>query len=150
MCVHVLCFFMFFVWDYAFVSCNIVFICDMFEIGHGMHHVTPTDSFRLVFPPAISVPLAFVVRWIVYNLLFPYGMSAAFWGGFLFGYASYESIHYLSHHCTEDKHPWVKFLLGNYLKNRNKYHSQHHYCKDKSDKLFGVTSQVWDVVFGTF
>ena len=56
------------------------------------------------------------------------------------GYALYESIHYLAHHCP----------VGNYLQQRFIHHSQHHFNPKKQDKLYGVSTQIWDVVFGTY
>merc|ERR1712228_517196 len=31
-------------------------------VGHGLHHLTPADKYRLVFPPAISFPLGLAMR----------------------------------------------------------------------------------------
>jgi len=110
----------------------------MHFLGHGLHHITPTDQWRLVFPPAISFPLGVMFRSFFY-LVFPAGYSALLYAGFLIGYVSYESMHFFSHHM-----PW-----GWYLKARSQYHAQHHFNKSKKGKLYGVSSQLWDHVFGT-
>lgn len=108
-------------------------------VGHGMHHLTPTDEYRLVFPPAVSFSLGIVMRSLFY-LIFPFAVRSAMFGGFTLGYACYESVHYLAHHCP----------VGQYLQERFKHHSAHHFNPRKQDKLFGVSTQIWDVAFGTY
>ena len=108
-------------------------------VGHGMHHLTPSDEYRLVFPPAISFPLAILVRIVFYSLLFPFGIRSGVYAGFTFGYACYETIHYLSHHCP----------MGSFLQERFRHHNAHHFDPAKQDKLFGVTTSLWDHAFGT-
>ena len=105
-----------------------------------MHHLTPTDKYRLVFPPAVSLPLGLLFRIIFYYILFPFGIRSAIFGGFTCGYAGYESIHYLAHHCP----------YGTFLYRRFKNHSAHHFNPKKQDKLFGVSTQIWDIAFGTY
>jgi len=108
-------------------------------IGHGMHHLTPADKYRLVFPPAVSSLLGLAMRGLFYGVLFPVGVRSALFGGFVVGYACYESIHYLAHHCP----------LGSYLQERFRMHSAHHFNPRKVDKLYGVSTPMWDHVFGT-
>ena len=108
--------------------------------GHGLHHLTPADDLRLVFPPAVSMPLGFIMHSLFTKILFSTGIANAIYGGFVLGYACYESTHFLSHHCP----------VGNYLQARFRYHSAHHFNPSKKDALYGVTSQIWDVVFNTF
>merc|ERR1719153_352140 len=52
-------------------------------IGHGMHHLTPADKYRLVFPPAVSFALGLAMRALFYGALFPVGARSALFGGFL-------------------------------------------------------------------
>merc|ERR1712129_125337 len=108
-------------------------------IGHGMHHLTPADKYRLVFPPAVSSLLGLAMRGLFYGVLFPVWVRSALFGGFVVGYACYESIHYLAHHCP----------LGSYLQERFRMHSAHHFNPRKVDKLYGVSTPMWDHVFGT-
>jgi len=107
-------------------------------LSHGLHHITPADEFRLVFPPVISIPLASAFRSLFYNL-FIAGFGSSFFGGFILGYAMYESTHYFTHHMP----------TGSWLKNRFFYHSKHHFDPAKQGKIFGVSSQLWDFVFDT-
>jgi sterol desaturase/sphingolipid hydroxylase (fatty acid hydroxylase superfamily) len=105
-------------------------------LAHGVHHDYPRDSTRLVMPPAVSMPLA-VVFWATFTLLagaFADGLFA----GFTLGYVAYDTIHFATHHWS------MRGRIGGALK---RYHSLHHY--DDDDRGFGVSSPLWDVVFGT-
>jgi len=106
-------------------------------IIHGIHHLIPMDPDRLVFPP--------VLGGIVYSILFPL-ITNIFLGnlgrvvgvGFIIGYMCYDMTHIYIHHCT----PFVE-----HLKEMKRYHNKHHYVD--GNKGFGITSKVWDKVFGT-
>ncbi len=36
--------------------------CFMHFLFHGVHHLLPMDRYRLVFPPALGIPLFYAVR----------------------------------------------------------------------------------------
>src|SRR6266542_764271 len=61
-------------------------------IIHGVHHDYPNDARRLVMPPSISVPLAFLF-YGVFLLIFARFASSAF-AGLVFGYICYDMLHY--------------------------------------------------------
>src|SRR6201993_44483 len=63
---------------------------------HGVHHDYPNDARRLVMPPSISVPLAFLF-YGMFLLIFARFASSAF-AGFVFGYVCYDMLHYATHH----------------------------------------------------
>lgn len=106
-------------------------------ILHGYHHEFPNDPMRLVLPPIGIWPVAVVVG-VVYWLAFgPY-----FWpiyGGTALGYILYDWLHYYTHHFNPKGGP------GKWLK---RYHMLHHF--DSPHHRFGITSPLWDLVFGTF
>jgi sterol desaturase/sphingolipid hydroxylase (fatty acid hydroxylase superfamily) len=93
-------------------------------------------------PPILSIPLS----------LFFYGLfsvtvgmvlglprlSGPSFAGFLTGYLAYDMLHYAEHHLSM-RWAFLKFL--------KRYHLRHHY--KNPDHGFGVSSPVWDVVFGT-
>jgi sterol desaturase/sphingolipid hydroxylase (fatty acid hydroxylase superfamily) len=108
-----------------------------FWLLHGVHHDWPNDKLRLVFPPAISIPLAFLFWWI-YTTTFGEAYRYAAFAGIATGYLSYDMIHYYVHHFAP-KDPVFKFL--------RRYHLAHHF-KDHHHG-FGVSSPIWDYVFGT-
>ncbi len=103
---------------------------------HGVHHEYPKDKTRLAMPPIVSV---FVVSLLFF--LFHFVLGAAAFGvlaGFVFGYAMYLFVHYAIHAYAPPK---------NFLKVWWHHHAQHHYRQDEI--AFGVSSTIWDHVFGT-
>lgn len=110
---------------------------------HGIHHAQPQCKTRLVMPPVVSIPMGLIfygLFYLVLGLLFqaPYLIPPAF-AATLTGYLLYDLTHYATHHFRMRK-GYFRFL--------KRYHMAHHY---KSwDKRFGVTSPLWDMVFGTY
>jgi len=105
-------------------------------IMHGNHHHYPRDRERLFMPPLPSIILASSIFGIQYLLL---GATAfVFFPGFILGYLLYASMHYAIH-AWNPPFKWMKPLWRN--------HHLHHY-KDEH-KGFGVSSTIWDHVFGT-
>jgi dihydroceramide fatty acyl 2-hydroxylase len=105
---------------------------------HGVHHDYPNDSTRLVMPPSVSLPLAALFYGLFYAVLGPVAMKP-FIAGFLFGYILYDEIHYATHHAP------IKSGVFQKVKH---HHVLHHY-KDP-ERGFGVSSPLWDHVFGTY
>lgn len=108
---------------------------------HGVHHYQPRIKTRLVMPPAVSVPLA-ALFYLLYRLVFgalalPHWTAAVF-SGFIIGYLLYDLTHYATHHWP------LPFAYYKFLK---RYHMNHHYKTPNA--RFGVTSPLWDMVFGT-
>jgi len=106
-------------------------------ILHGNHHEFPRDKQRLFMPPVPSLILACLIFSLQYLILGNYAF--AFFPGFLLGYLIYGSMHYAIHAWK----PPFKFMKPLW---RN--HHLHHY-KDEH-KGFGVSTSLWDRVFGTF
>ena len=102
---------------------------------HGVHHEYPRDRERLFMPPVPSLIIACLVFSIVHTAIGWYSM--AFFPGFLLGYLAYGSMHFAIHAFTPPK----------YLKALWRNHHLHHY--KTPDKGFGVSSVIWDVIFGT-
>ncbi|MEA5079878.1 MAG: sterol desaturase family protein [Anaerolineaceae bacterium] len=109
---------------------------------HGIHHAQPQIKTRLVMPPIVSIPLALVFYGLfslVLGLLFkmPQWIGPTF-AGFIVGYLAYDLTHYATHHFP------MRSGAAKFLK---RYHMLHHY--KTPDKRFGVSSPLWDYVFGT-
>lgn len=107
-------------------------------LHHGYHHIYPSDEGRLVLPPLVTIPFALVVAG-VYALLLPLGLAAPAFAGTATGYVAYDSIHWWLHHGR------AKSQAGRWLK---RYHLLHHHHHDEG--RFGVSSPLWDFVFGTY
>ena len=103
---------------------------------HGLHHEFPKDKGRLAMPPLLIIPIAFMFLYIFWLMIGD--LSYAFTPGFLIGYAGYLCVHYIVHAFPPPKN-FFKTLWIN--------HGIHHY-KDP-DVAFGVSSPLWDHVFGS-
>ncbi|KEH37077.1 fatty acid 2-hydroxylase-like protein [Medicago truncatula] len=104
---------------------------------HGCHHKHPMDGLRLVFPPTATAILLFPF-WNAVKLFSTPSTTPALFGGGLLGYVIYDCTHYYLHHGQpKTEHP----------RNLKKYHLNHHFRIQ--DKGFGITSSLWDKVFGT-
>lgn len=105
-------------------------------ILHGNHHEYPRDRERLFMPPAPSFIIACIVFALQYlalgNIVF------MFYPGFLLGYLMYGTMHFAIH-AWNPPFKWMKPLWRN--------HHLHHY--KEQEKGFGVSTTIWDRVFGT-
>jgi sterol desaturase/sphingolipid hydroxylase (fatty acid hydroxylase superfamily) len=103
---------------------------------HGLHHEYPKDKDRLAMPPIMSLLLAGVFYLIFSSLI---GTKVfGFLPGFITGYCAYIFVHFIVHAYNPPKNVFKGLWLN---------HSIHHY-KDNT-QIFGVSSQLWDYVFGT-
>ncbi len=106
---------------------------------HGYHHEFPKDKLRLVAPPLMSWTLA------VPTLIgFHYAFGELKWvvfAGTTAGYVAYDWIHYYTHHFRPGN------PVGKWLKS---YHLLHHFDEHHGRKRYGVSSPLWDLVFGTY
>lgn len=103
---------------------------------HGVHHEFPKDKDRLAMPPLLSITISTILLLLFKVLMGDFVF--AFLPGFLVGYALYLSVHYMVHAYAPPKN-FFKALWVN--------HSVHHY-KD-GEVVFGVSSPLWDYVYGT-
>lgn len=104
---------------------------------HGVHHEFPKDKDRLAMPVPASLLLSAFFFTLFYLLM---GTKVfGFLPGMMTGYCTYLFVHYIVHAYQPPKnifkHLWIN-------------HSMHHY-KDSS-QIFGVSSPLWDYVFGTY
>ncbi len=104
--------------------------------AHGIHHDYPKDKQRLAMPPWLSALVATILLLIFELILSQYAFS--FLAGFLVGYALYLLVHYSTH---------IFKMPDNFMKALWINHMRHHYSKDEI--LFGVSSPLWDYIFGT-
>ncbi len=106
---------------------------------HGVHHDWPRDRFRLVMPPAASIAV-----YLAFLSLFAILWKSRVWAfhaGFTAGYMAYDLLHYAIHHGNL-KSPWMKAL--------RRHHLIHHSPRRGRACKFGVSSTLWDHVFGTY
>ena len=99
---------------------------------HNEHHVDP----RAVFAMRAYIPTAIVL--LVLSIIFGTAPGMIFLFGIVAGFAAYELVHYRIHFATPS------CALEERLRAR---HLAHHV--KEPDAIFGVTTRIWDVVFGT-
>lgn len=105
-------------------------------IMHGNHHHFPRDKQRLFMPPVPSLILSSLIFSVQYLIMGK--VAFMFFPGFILGYLMYGSMHYAIHAWN----PPFRFMKPLW---RN--HHLHHY-KDEH-RGFGVSTTIWDRVFGT-
>jgi sterol desaturase/sphingolipid hydroxylase (fatty acid hydroxylase superfamily) len=103
---------------------------------HGVHHEFPKDKDRLAMPPVLSITVATILLLVFRLILGDFVFS--FLPGFLVGYAGYLSVHYMVH-AFQPPNNIFKVLWVN--------HGVHHY--KNGDGVYGVSSPLWDYIYGT-
>ena len=103
---------------------------------HGNHHEYPRDKERLFMPPIPSLIIASIIFFAMFFVLGNYVF--VFFPGFMLGYLMYGTMHYAIH-AWNPPMKWMKPLWRN--------HHLHHYKNEEQG--FGVSSTLWDHVFGT-
>lgn len=109
---------------------------------HLEHHHEPSRPNRVAAPPLLSLPY-YLVLTAVYSLLsaalgLGWGIGLIAGSGLGFGFIAYEGIHAMTHLVQVKRGPF------GYLK---RYHLIHHFKNPNGS--FGVSSPLWDIVFGT-
>jgi 4-hydroxysphinganine ceramide fatty acyl 2-hydroxylase len=103
---------------------------------HGVHHDYPTDKDLLAMPIPLAILLSAIFFGIFWVIMGP--SAFFFWPGFFIGYAGYLYVHYIVHTRKPPQNSF-KILWS--------HHHLHHHVYD--DKAYGVSSPLWDVIFGT-
>lgn len=104
---------------------------------HGYHHEFANDRLRLVAPPVMSWPVGAILAGLFYLAFGRFWWPAV--AGMMTGYVAYDWIHYYSHHARPTT------AVGKWIRH---YHLRHHY--EDHNSRFGVSSPLWDFVFGTY
>jgi len=104
---------------------------------HGNHHDDPFDPLRGVMPIAPAI-IYVLILYGLFSLIVPAQFLQVFFAGFLIGYLCYDGIHYFTHHGKP------KSKIGKYLRRVHLVHHVH------EDSMFGISSPLWDFVFGTY
>lgn len=102
---------------------------------HGIHHEYPRDKERLIMPPIPGL-LIVGMLYLGYGLILG-DLVYVFMPGFMLGYLLYTYVHFSVH----------KDHVPSFLKTQYRHHALHHY--KYPEKAFGVSTTIWDRVFGT-
>jgi sterol desaturase/sphingolipid hydroxylase (fatty acid hydroxylase superfamily) len=105
-------------------------------LTHGVHHAYPDDARRWVLPLVVTIPVGAAIFGAGALVL---GVASVPWfAGFMHGYLMYDTIHFAVHRGP------LPTPVGRFLR---RYHFQHHYAT--TDRRFGVSSPLWDIIFRT-
>jgi len=99
---------------------------------HDVHHRDP----HAVFALGAWIPTAIILAGAI--AFFGLAPGVVFYGGIVCGFAVYEYVHYRIHFANPAN------AVEERLRAR---HLAHH--AGEPDAIFGVTSRIWDVAFGT-
>jgi 4-hydroxysphinganine ceramide fatty acyl 2-hydroxylase len=111
---------------------------EIVNASHMGHHASPRDPTKVLVHPLYGL----VISLILYALLFAAfrdtfsaaGVMVGIWMGFLY----YEAVHYRVHFSLSG---------SGFVARQRRAHFYHHFTNNK--RCFGVTSPLWDYVFGT-
>jgi sterol desaturase/sphingolipid hydroxylase (fatty acid hydroxylase superfamily) len=107
--------------------------------AHLSHHDEPRATDRIFSSLMFSAPVAAAYLLLARLATGSWRTASFLFAGLALGYFYYEWLHFCAHHRR------ARLRLFRYLR---KYHLLHHY---KTPELrFGVTSPLFDVIFGTF
>lgn len=102
--------------------------------GHQIHHGSPETL--IAMPWFVSTGL-FGLFWYVFAYMLQFRFALSFAGGLLSGFVVYGAFHHLHHHFDLKSCRYRKLRAHHFI---------HHRFPDVN---FGVTSRLWDHVFGT-
>lgn len=111
---------------------------DVVNSSHLLHHASPRDREKVLVHSTYGLIVSVVLYGAIYawsrNFLSTAGVMAGIWTGFLY----YEAVHYRVHFSLSG---------SGFVARQRKTHFYHHFTNNK--RCFGVTTSLWDHVFGT-
>ena len=107
-----------------------------FQRWHAEHHDRPTAL--ICSPTVLSAALICALVFLPALLLGGLWRACAMTLGVVAGYLAYAITHHATHHWRTD---------STWLRDRKRWHALHHH--QRWPGCYGVTSGVWDHVFGT-
>jgi sterol desaturase/sphingolipid hydroxylase (fatty acid hydroxylase superfamily) len=111
---------------------------EIINASHLAHHASPRDPTRVLVRPLYGLVVSSIVYGVIYlltqSLFSAAGLVAGIWMGFLY----YEAVHYRVH---------FSLSASGFIARQRRAHFYHHFTNNK--QCFGVTSPLWDYVFGT-
>ena len=105
---------------------------------HYQHHADPTNRTYILAPLWLSLTGA-AVLWLLFSILTrSWAMGTWTVAGVIAGYLAYEMVHLRIHSDRAG---------GTILRVLRRHHFYHHFASERV--CFGVTSSLWDLVFGS-
>ena len=106
---------------------------------HFTHHGDPRNPDKILIRPTYSLPVSALFLGGFYAVTGSFFAAAALLVGVWLGFLYYERVHYRLHLST---------AANGWLKYQRRWHFYHHFVDSRN--CFGVTSPLWDLVFGTY
>lgn len=115
------------------------FVFHHFPVFTAMHLAHHKEPHELIGTPTIVTLAAFalLVFWPMHAFA-GLEQASALSAGMMSGYLAYVGVHYIVHNVGSGGLPWMKRLI--------RLHAVHHHDIHHN---FGVTTDIWDRVFGT-
>lgn len=113
------------------------FLHERLDPLHWEHHERPLDGRHISGELRDLLPLFFVAAPV--SFLFPVYTLPALLAGVVQSYVGEEWLHYLLH-FAKSRNPFFRYL--------KRYHLYHHSPRGMENG-FGITSELWDVIFDT-
>jgi 4-hydroxysphinganine ceramide fatty acyl 2-hydroxylase len=114
------------------------YLRDIVNSSHLNHHAAPRDPTKVLVHPLYGLVISAILFGLLYavsgSVLSAAGIMTGIWTGFLY----YEAVHYRVH---------FSLAPSGLIAHQRRTHFYHHFTNNK--KCFGVTSPLWDYVFGT-
>jgi sterol desaturase/sphingolipid hydroxylase (fatty acid hydroxylase superfamily) len=104
---------------------------------HHAHHSSPEKTAAFLFPTSV---LLFLPIWCLLTWGLHLHWASFFLMGLSGGYVYFDTIHHIEHTVRVNQIPF------RWLKKRWAFHRVHHRIEQSN---FGVTTSLWDHVFGT-
>jgi sterol desaturase/sphingolipid hydroxylase (fatty acid hydroxylase superfamily) len=105
---------------------------------HMAHHRSDEAAELILAPPFVSLVFGTIIFGILNLVVWSFSRAALLEAGIFLGYLAYEWVHYSVHRFK------ARTPLGRHWK---RHHLHHHFKAPR--RSFGVTSPLWDWVFGT-
>lgn len=106
--------------------------------SHARHHANPA---ALISTPVFVMAAGAFGLWMLLRLVLPSGFAAFAVFGMYAGYDYFSALHHLQHH----RQPGLSRVTS--LRRLERLHHVHH---GRPTVNFGVTTTLWDRVFGTY
>lgn len=111
---------------------------EILNSSHLGHHASPRDPEKILARSTYAMVISSLLFGLLYltsgSFFASSGVMAGIWTGFLY----YEAVHYRVH---------LSLAPSGFIGRQRRTHFFHHFTNNK--RCFGVTTPLWDYVFGT-
>src|SRR5437764_12372306 len=111
---------------------------EIVNASHMGHHASPRDPSKVLVHPLYGIVVSSILYGLIFAVLRNGFSTAALLVGIWMGFLYYETVHYRVHFSLSG---------SGFVARQRRTHFYHHFTNNK--RCFGVTSPLWDYVFGT-